>query len=72
MAKSNLKRSALLAYRARALAALGVLAVSLAGCVVYPDGGYGYRSGYYAAPVVAPTVVVRSGWGWGGGWGRWR
>jgi hypothetical protein len=54
--------------RIRALVTLGILAASLAGCVVYPNNGYayGYGPGYYAAPLVAPTVVV------GGGWGRWR
>ncbi len=72
MDKSNRTLSFMLARRLRAAAALGVLAVSLAGCVVYPDGGYGYRPAYYATPVLAPTVVVRGGWGWGGGWGRWR
>jgi uncharacterized membrane protein len=51
---------------------LGMLSLTLAGCVVYPGGGYryGYAPGYYAAPVVAPVIV--GGWGWGGGWGRWR
>jgi hypothetical protein len=67
MVKHNLSR-------AKALLALGLLSVSLAGCVVYPDRGYG--PGYYApAPVVvAPPIVVGGGWGWGwhGGWGRWR
>jgi hypothetical protein len=60
------------ARRLRAAVVLGVLAVSLAGCVVYPDNGYGYGPGYYAAPVVAPSVVIGGGWGWGGGWGRGR
>jgi len=60
--------------RLKAAAALAVLAVTLAGCVVYPARPYGYAPGYYAGPVVAPTVVVRGGWGWGWGWrgGYWR
>jgi hypothetical protein len=70
MDKSNVKQSSCLGRHLRAAAALGILAISLAGCVVYPDRGYG--GGYYAAPVVVPTVVVGGGWGWGGGWGRWR
>ncbi|MEI7713834.1 MAG: hypothetical protein WCI94_20540 [Rhodospirillales bacterium] len=44
--------------------ALG-LAMSLGGCVVYPEGGYGRGYGapaYYAAPVVA----------YDGGWGHHR
>jgi len=72
MDEMNAKRSGWLGRRLRAAVALGMLAAGLAGCVVYPDGGYGYRAGYYAAPVVAPVVVVHGGWGWGGGWGRWR
>jgi hypothetical protein len=70
MDKSSVREISALARRLRATAALGILAISLAGCVVYPSG---YGGGYYAAPVVAP-VVVGGGWGWGwrGGWGRWR
>jgi hypothetical protein len=70
MDKSNLEQPSVLTRRLRAAVGLGILAVSLAGCVVYPDRGYGYGGGYYAAPVVAP-VIVGGGWGWG--WhGRWR
>jgi hypothetical protein len=55
--------------RMTAAIALTVTTMMLSGCVVYPSNGYGYAGGYYAAPaVVAPTVVVRGGWG--GGWGR--
>lgn len=59
------------------VAALGLAALSLAGCVYYPSGGgYGYAPGYYAPAYAygpAPVVVVHGGWGWGGGWGhRWR
>jgi hypothetical protein len=74
MDQSNAKQSLYITRRLRAAAALGILAVTLAGCVVYPDQGYGYGYGpaYYAGPVVAPTVVFRGGYGWGGGWGRWR
>jgi hypothetical protein len=66
--------------RLKAVVALGVIGLSLAGCVVYPSGGYGYAGGggYYGGPAYyAPPVVV--GYGWGGGWGgggwgrsRWR
>jgi hypothetical protein len=56
--------------RLKAAAALSLLGLTLAGCVVYPGGGYGYGPGYYAGPVVAPVIV--GGWGWGRGWGRWR
>jgi hypothetical protein len=54
------------------IAALAIGGLSLAGCVYYPDAGYGYGrpAGYYAAPVyVAPPPVVVVGGGWGGGWG---
>jgi len=56
--------------------ALGLVGASLAGCVVYPNGGYGY--GYaapvYAAPVYVapPPIIIGGGFyhGWGGGWRR--
>ncbi len=58
-----------------AIAALAVAGLSLAGCVVYPDG-YGYGGGYYAAPAYyAPPVTFGFGYYGGGGWGgggRWR
>jgi hypothetical protein len=55
--------------------ALGVLAVSLAGCVVYPSNGYyggGGGYGYYApAPAYyAPPVAFDFDFGRGGGWGH--
>lgn len=55
------------------LALAGGIAVSLSGCVVYPDGepAYGYGGPVVAGPVVAPTVVVTPrpayrpyGWRW--------
>jgi hypothetical protein len=54
--------------------ALGVLAVSLAGCVVYPNNGY-YGGGYAYAPpppvYYAPPVAFD--FAFGGGWGHhWR
>ncbi|HQT63424.1 MAG: hypothetical protein B7Z75_10885 [Acidocella sp. 20-57-95] len=54
--------------RAKAWLAMGILAVTLAGCVVYPNGGYG--GAYYApAPTYyAPPVVF--GFGFGGGEGE--
>ena len=54
-----------LARRLKAGAALAVLAVSLAGCVVYPNRGYGYGPGYYAGPVVAPTMRSSSDFTYG-------
>jgi hypothetical protein len=72
MSKPPVNHSPFLRRRLRAAAALCVLAVGLAGCVVYPDQGYGYGPAYYAGPVVAPSIVVGGGWGWRGGWGRWR
>ncbi len=57
------------------VAVLGVMVASLAGCVVYPNGGYGGGYAYAPAPVyVAPAPVV-VGFGFGGGyWGHrgWR
>jgi hypothetical protein len=66
-------------FRKRSLglaAAIGIAALSLTGCVVYPDN-YGYGGGYYAPAYVAPPPVYGSviiGGGWGGGWhgGGWR
>jgi hypothetical protein len=65
--------------RLKSAALLGLAALALSGCVVYPSSGYGYGGGYYAAPAYyAPPVVVGvgGGWGWGRGccWGRggWR
>lgn len=67
----------------RTIRPLIVLACLLvAGCVYpydyggypYGYGGYGYGGYGYPAVAVAPTVVVGSGWGWGGwhgGWGGW-
>jgi hypothetical protein len=60
----------------RHVALLALAGAGLAGCVYYPSGyGYGYNSGYYAAPsvVVQPAPVVVGGWwGWGGhGHGHW-
>ncbi|OYV33910.1 MAG: hypothetical protein B7Z81_10765 [Acidocella sp. 20-61-6] len=53
----------------KTLAALGLVATSLAGCVVYPSAGYGRGYTYAPAPVyVAPPPVV-FGFGYGGGWG---
>ncbi len=55
----------------RRMVLLTLAGAGLAGCVYYPSGyGYGYNSGYYAAPavVVQPAPVVVGGW-WGGGWG---
>ncbi|MDE8349076.1 MAG: hypothetical protein POG74_06260 [Acidocella sp.] len=52
----------------KAVVVFGVLAASLAGCVVYPTGGY--RGGYAYAPApvyAAPPVVF--GFGYGGRWG---
>lgn len=55
--------------RAKAPAAIVLVALALSGCVAYPAGGYGYAPGYYGAPaVVVPGPVVVGG-GWGGGWG---
>lgn len=53
----------------KAFAALGLLAATLSGCVVYPNsgyygGGYGYAPSYYAPPVAL-------NFGFGGGFGRW-
>jgi len=59
------------------IAALALTAITLSGCVYYPNRyAYGYGGGgYYAAPavVVAPAPIVVGGY-WGGGWGRrgWR
>jgi len=60
------------------IAALALAAVTLSGCVYYPNRtAYGYGGGgYYAAPavVVAPAPIVVGGY-WGGGWGggrHWR
>lgn len=58
-------------WRARvgALAAFGLLAATLSGCVVYPNGGY-YGGGYgYAPSYYAPPVALN--FGFGGGYGRW-
>ncbi|HQT38687.1 MAG TPA: hypothetical protein PK231_04620 [Acidocella sp.] len=58
----------------KALAVLGLMAATLAGCVVYPSGGYERGYAYAPAPVyVAPPPVV-FGFGYGGGWGHrdWR
>jgi hypothetical protein len=63
----------------KSAALLGLTALALSGCLVYPSSGYGGGGGYYAAPAYyAPPVVVGvgGGWGWGRGccWGRggWR
>jgi hypothetical protein len=58
--------------RSAAQAALIIAGLSLTGCVVYPDNGYGGRQAYYAPAYIAPPpiVVVGGGWGWGGGWGH--
>lgn len=61
--------------RLRAAAVLGILGLSLAGCVVYPGGGYyggGYGYGYAPAPVYYGPPVAFD-FGFGGGWGHhWR
>lgn len=60
--------------KARAAVVLGALGLSLAGCVVYPDGGgyYGGGYGYAPAPVYYGPPVAFD-FGFGGGWGhRWR
>jgi hypothetical protein len=52
---------------------VGVMALSLAGCVVYPGGGYG--GGYGYAPYYAPPPVsFNFGYygGYGGGYRHWR
>ncbi len=57
-----------------AVVALALAGLSLAGCVVYPDG-YGYGGGYAAPAYYAPPVTFGFGYyggGWGGGGGRWR
>jgi hypothetical protein len=57
----------------KAVAALGLLAATLSGCVVYPDGGY-YGGGYgYGAPAYyAPPVTFDFGYGGGYGHRGWR
>jgi hypothetical protein len=69
-----MKASMKLKTRLPAVLALGVLAVSLAGCVVYPNNGY-YGGGYAYAPpppaYYAPPVAFD--FDFGGGWGHhWR
>jgi hypothetical protein len=53
----------------KAVAALGLLAATLSGCVVYPNGGYyggGYGYGYAPAPAYyAPPVAFDFGFGGG-------
>lgn len=61
-------------YRKGLLTAAAIVAaLGLSGCVYYPDYGYGYGYGYpaYAAPPVAGSISIGTGWGggWGGGWG---
>ncbi len=58
--------------RAKALFALGALALTLSGCVVYPNGGYG--GGYYAPAPAYYAPPVAFDFGFGGGWGHrdWR
>jgi hypothetical protein len=59
--------------RLKAVVALGILAVSLAGCVVYPSGGYYGGGGYAYAPppaYYAPPVAFDFDFGRGGGWGH--
>ncbi len=53
------------------VAALALAGMSLAGCVVYPDGyGYGYAPApaYYAPPVTFGFGYYGGGWGGGGRW----
>jgi hypothetical protein len=56
-----------LARNLKAVAAFGLLAATLSGCVVYPDGGY-YGGGYGYAPApayYAPPVAFDFGFGGG-------
>lgn len=63
--------------KVKAVAAFGLLAATLSGCVVYPDGGYygggGYGYGYAPAPAYyAPPVAFDFGFGGGYGHRGWR
>jgi hypothetical protein len=59
----------------KAALVIGVMALSLAGCVVYPGGGYnggygyGYAPGYYAPPPVSFNFGYYGGYG--GGYRHW-
>lgn len=68
--KSTTETKSRFGGKVKALAALGLLAATLSGCVVYPNGGY-YGGGYgYAAPAYyAPPVALN--FGFGGGYGGW-
>jgi hypothetical protein len=53
------------------LLAVGLLGVSLSGCVVVPSRGY-YGGGYADdSVVVSPGIWVDGYWGWDGGRRRW-
>ncbi len=60
---------------AGSLLALGLLGVSLSGCIVVPARGGGYYGGGrgYAqeSVVVSPGIWVDGYWGWEGGRRRW-
>ena len=72
MIKSSMNLSSETGFRVirplKTLVILGVMAASLAGCVVYPQGGYGRGYAYAPAPVYAAPPLV-FGFGYGQGWG---